>query len=78
MSETKMLAITFSLTMVLAFGTAGLLYFLNTGPLAVVLGGTLVGFATYVIMCLAIPTVPIELEEVDDRVHANTGLDTGG
>lgn len=78
MSETKMLAITFSLTMVLAFGTAGVLYFLNTGPLAVVLGGSLTGLFTYVIMCLAIPTVPTPSEEDDDPVYAHTGLDGGG
>lgn len=65
MSESKMLAIAFCLTMANSLVTAGAFYVMGLGPLAVVMGGTLAGVVTYVAICLlSSPYVITPVEEV--------------
>lgn len=65
MSESKMLAIAFCSTMAISLITAGAFYFMGSGPLFVVFGGTLAGIATYVAICmLSAPYVLQPVEEV--------------
>jgi hypothetical protein len=71
MSETKMYAIAFSSTLAMALVAAGVLFAMAAGDVAVLVGSTLAGVATYVAICmLCLPSVkkPVleAFEETED------------
>ncbi|MDZ4833322.1 MAG: hypothetical protein SGJ27_05930 [Candidatus Melainabacteria bacterium] len=73
MSETKMLAVAFCLSMAMSLIAAGAFYFMGTGPFAVVIGGTLVGITAYVGTCVhcspfVLAPVPVPFEEDEHHV----------
>lgn len=52
MSEAKMLMFSGAAMFIVSFLTAYVLFVLNTGPIAVMFGGTIAGIAVYVALCV--------------------------
>lgn len=68
MTETKMLGIACASMLVASVGAAALAYWLNSGALAVIVGGTLAGIAAYVaVVSLCKPRLVELATEVDDH-----------
>ncbi len=81
MSETKMLGIACFAMLALSVVSAFILMFVGAGPLVTIIGGTLVGMAVYVAICLlskpyviAVPDLAMEeaMKAITEQLHNHT------